>query len=197
MTQSSTPFMHFAQCLRAQAAIILIAIASPVFAQAETVYRCPVHAGITAYTNDKAEADAKRCIPMTGGNLTVVQGTKVQTAPEGKGSANGNGNASPPVKVANAPQAGGRGESSSEQRVRDSDSRMILESELKKAESKQAELLREYNNGEPEKRSDETRNHQKYIDRVAELKASIARNDSDIAGIKREIGRMPTKVSGQ
>jgi hypothetical protein len=47
----------------------------------------------------------------------------------------------------------------------------------------------EYNNGEPEKMGNESRNHQKYLDRVAELKASIARNESDIAGIRRELGR--------
>jgi len=76
-----------------------------------------------------------------------------------------------------------------EQRNRDSDARAILESELKKVESKQAELLKEFNNGEPEKRGDELRNHQKYLDRVNELKAQIARNDSDIAGIRREIAR--------
>ena len=70
-------------------------------------------------------------------------------------------------------------------RSRDSDSRSILESELKKAEAKQAELLKEYNNGEPEKLGPETRNNQKYLDRVAELKANIARNENDIAGIKR------------
>ena len=36
----------------------------------------------------------------------------------------------------------------------------------------------------------EHRNHQKYLDRVAELKASIARNESDIAGIRRELARV-------
>jgi hypothetical protein len=35
----------------------------------------------------------------------------------------------------------------------------------------------------------EHRNHQKYLDRVAELKASIARNENDIAGIQRELTR--------
>jgi hypothetical protein len=35
----------------------------------------------------------------------------------------------------------------------------------------------------------EPKNHQKYLDRVAELKASIARNEDDIAGIKRELAR--------
>jgi hypothetical protein len=79
---------------------------------------------------------------------------------------------------------------SADQRAKDSDTRLILESELKKAEARQAELLKEYNNGEPEKQGPETRNHQKYLDRIAELKASIARNESDIAGIRREMGRV-------
>ena len=57
----------------------------------------------------------------------------------------------------------------------------------KKAEARQAELLKEYNNGEPEKQGSESRNYQKYLDRVAEMKAEIARNESDIAGIRREL----------
>ncbi|RYG11487.1 MAG: hypothetical protein EON92_10440, partial [Burkholderiales bacterium] len=76
-----------------------------------------------------------------------------------------------------------------DQRARDSDARVILDAELKKAEARQAELVKEYNNGEPEKQGAEGRNYQKYLDRVAELKASIARNESDIAGIRRELGR--------
>jgi hypothetical protein len=79
------------------------------------------------------------------------------------------------------------------QRARDADARVILESELKKAEARQAELLKEFNNGEPEKLGPEHRNHQKYLDRVAELKAGIARNENDIAGIKRELGRVASK----
>jgi hypothetical protein len=70
---------------------------------------------------------------------------------------------------------------------------MILEAELKKAESRQAELLNEYKNGEPDRMGPETRNNQKYIDRVAELKAAISRNDADIAGIKRELARVPVQ----
>jgi hypothetical protein len=79
---------------------------------------------------------------------------------------------------------------SAEQRARDADARYILDSELKKAEGRRAELQREYNNGEPEKLGPETRNHQKYLDRVAELKAAIARNEADIAGIQRELSRL-------
>jgi hypothetical protein len=68
---------------------------------------------------------------------------------------------------------------------------MILESEVKKAESRQADLLREYNSGQPEKRGGEAQDNKKYLDRVAELKASLARNESDMAGIRRELGRVP------
>ena len=80
-----------------------------------------------------------------------------------------------------------------DQKQRDSDARDILESELKKAETRHAELVKEYNNGEPEKLGPEHRNHQKYLDRVAELKASIARTESDIAGIRRELSRVASK----
>ena len=77
-----------------------------------------------------------------------------------------------------------------DQRARDTDSRRILEAELKKEEDQLAVMQKEYNNGEPERRGEE-RNYQKYIDRVADMKAAIARKESDIAAIKREL----TKVS--
>jgi hypothetical protein len=82
-----------------------------------------------------------------------------------------------------------------DQRARDGEARSVLESELKKAEARQAELQKEYNNGEPEKQGSEGRNYQKYLDRVAEMKAELARNESDIAGIRREIGRLPRPTS--
>ena len=84
---------------------------------------------------------------------------------------------------------------SGDQRAKDSDARMILESELKRAEARQAELVKEYNNGEPEKMGPEHRNHQKYLDRIAEIKASMTRNEGDIAGIRRELGRVPANTS--
>lgn len=141
------------------------------------IYRCG-----NTYTNNAAEAQAKGCKPMEGGHITVVEGTRVH---------------SPTVRVATAPQSVSAGPGqrvdADSQRARDADARVILESELKKAEARQAELLKEYNNGEPEKLGPEHRNHQKFLDRVAELKAGIARNENDIAGIKRELGRVASK----
>jgi len=51
-------------------------------------------------------------------------------------------------------------------------------------------LKREYNNGEPERLGNE-RNYQKYLDRTAELKSGVARKESDIAAIKRELTKLP------
>jgi hypothetical protein len=76
------------------------------------------------------------------------------------------------------------------QRARDSDSRRILESELRREEERLAEMKLEYNNGEPERLGNE-RNYQKYLDRVADLKSGIARKEGDIAAIKRELSKLP------
>lgn len=151
--------------------VALLAAASVSHAQTR-IFRCG-----NAYTNNAAEAQAKGCKVVEGGNVTVVEGTRV------------NGNAA--VRVTTAAPGGQPSQrvDSGDQKARDADARLILEAELKKAETRHAELLREFNNGEPEKLGPETRNHQKYLDRVAELKASIARNESDLAGIRRELGR--------
>ncbi len=148
--------------------LVLAAALGAAAAQAQTrVFRCG-----NTYTNDAAEAQAKGCKPIEAGNVTVVQGTRVQ----------------PPASRPASIGASAQRIEAADQRARDTDARLILESELKKAEARQADLRREYNNGEPERRGDE-RNYQKYLDRVAELKAAIERNEADIAGIRRELAR--------
>ena len=139
------------------------------------VYRCG-----NEYTNnirDAREAQSRGCKLVEGGNVTVI------AAPQPA-------KAAAPVRAPSNGSTAARGEDP-QQISRDGESRRILESELKRVEARQAELLKEYNNGEPEKIGIESRNYQRYLDRVAEMKASIARNESDIAGIKREIARLP------
>ncbi|GAC1355567.1 MAG: hypothetical protein NVSMB34_08910 [Variovorax sp.] len=152
-------------------------IALPALAQ-ERVWRCG-----NEYTNNATIAQQKGCKVMEGGNVTVVQGSR----PAGGGAAAGSGSA-----AARAPAGSPRVEGV-DQRARDGEARSVLEAELRKAEARQAELQKNYNNGEPEKQGSEGRNYQKYLDRVAEMKAELARNESDIAGIRREIGRLPPK----
>jgi len=95
----------------------------------------------------------------------------------------------PAVAAASAARGEGSRVSASDQRARDSDARRILETELRREEERLAALKKDYNNGEPERQGDE-RNYQKYLDRVAEMKASILRKESDIASIKREIDKL-------
>ena len=144
-------------------------------AQSSVIYRCG-----NEYTNAKEAERRGGCRVVEGGNVTVVEGMRPAPAAAASGAA----------PVVTAPPGAPR-VNANEQKARDADARAILEVELRKAEARQAELLKEYNNGEPDKLGPETRNHQKYLDRVAELKAAIARNESDIAGIKRELGRVP------
>jgi hypothetical protein len=158
-------------------ALIPFALLAAVSASAQgVIWRCG-----NTYTNDKAEAQAKGCKAVEGGNVTVVQGTKVNGANRSN--------------VVTAPEIGGRDGASrvasNEQRSRDAEARTILETELKKAEGRRADLVKEYNNGEPEKMGPEHKNHQKWLDRVADLKSSIERTDQDIAGLKRELSREP------
>jgi hypothetical protein len=150
------------------AAAWVLVFASPAMAQ-DKIYRCG-----NEYTNTVTEAQAKTCKLVSGGNVTIVQAVKP--------------NLSAGIKVASA---SGQRVDSAEQRIKDSDTRLILDAELKKAEARQAELYKEYNDGNPEKLGPETRNHQKYLDRIEELKNSISRTANDIAGIRRELGRVP------
>lgn len=160
--------------------LVLLGAANTVWAQ--QVYRCAgVDGSAPEYINNVKDAQTRNCKLVSGGNVTVVQGTavpKAASAPAPRAS-------SGPVTATPRPSGG------AEQQARDSDSRGILESELKKAEAKLAEQQKEYNNGEPEKQGIEGRNYQRYLDRVHQMKEGIVRSQSDIAGLKREIARLP------
>lgn len=140
----------------------------------ERIFRCG-----NEYTNSVQAAQRNDCKPIEGGSLTIVQPPKVLPA---------GGNT--------AARAGAAGKVDSvEQRTRDAEVRQILEAELRKAETRRDELLKAYNQGEPEKEGKESRNYQKYLDRVAEMKANLARAESDIAGLRRELGRLSVASS--
>ena len=156
----------------------LVTVAS--YAQ-DRIYRCG-----NEYTNTAPSPKTPGCKLVEGGNVTVVQGTRPAASAPAKAV----------MALATSP-AGAPRVNGSEQKSRDSDARLILESELKKSETRQAELLREYNNGLPDKRGDEEGNSQKYLDRVMELKSSLARNESDMTGIRRELGRAPAATTAK
>lgn len=161
--------------------VLLAALLAAVQVQAqaqERVWRCG-----NEYTNNAAQAQQRGCKVVEGGNVTVVQSPRPPAAAAPKASSASSGAVRAP---AGSPRVEGV-----DQRARDGEARSVLESELRKAEARQAELQKAFNNGEPDKQGSESRNYQKYLDRVGEMKAEIARNESDIAGLRRELGRLP------
>lgn len=146
----------------------------------DAVYRCG-----NEYTNNAAVAKQRGCTPLQGGNITVIEGTRPSPAAAPRSS-----NSSSNSTSSSAPRI-----DTAAQRARDADARQILESELRRAEERLAEAQKAYANGEPEKQGIEGRNHQRYLDRVAELKASVARAESDVAGIRRELQRLGVTAS--
>lgn len=164
--------------------LVLAGLGPGSLAQAQgqsVVYRCPGNNFTNAIT--AKEAEARGCRPVEGGNVTVVESPKPA--------------ASRPAPAA-PPQGSARTSESrvdpAAQRARDADARRILQAELLREEEELAELLKQYNNGEPERLGSE-RNYQKYLDRVAEMKAAITRKENDIAAIKRELGKLPAPSS--
>jgi len=141
------------------------------------VYRCPGNPVLYTDTLSAKEARDKGCRTLEGAPITVVQGTRPRA---------GNPSASSPA-IARSPD---QRVDPNDQRARDSDARRILESELRREEEKLAQMQKDYNGGQPERNGDE-KNYQKYLDRVADMKAGIARKENDIAAIKRELSKLP------
>ncbi|MCZ2406829.1 MAG: hypothetical protein LC097_08850 [Burkholderiales bacterium] len=150
---------------------------APAVLAQNAIYRCG-----NEYTNNANQARERGCKLVEGSNVTVVEGTR---------PAAGGASAGAPAKASSP--AGAPKVSANDQRARDADARAILETELRKAQARRDELVKEYNNGAPERSALELRNVQKYQERIAELKASIARSESDIEGIQRELSRLPPK----
>jgi hypothetical protein len=157
------------------AVLSMLALLSAASAQAQgTIYRCG-----NEYTNDAAVAKQRGCTTMQGGNITIIEGTRPNTAATAPGARPG------------AAQGSGPRVDSAAQRQRDADARATLEAELRKAEQRLTDAQKAYAGGEPEKQGIEGRNHQRYLDRVAELKNAVTRAENDVAGIRRELERLP------
>jgi predicted lipid-binding transport protein (Tim44 family) len=149
-----------------------LALWQPAAAQSgSTVYRCPSKAGgVDEFTN---------MVSAEGAPITIVQAPRPRpAAPVASGAASG------------VARSGDAKVDPAAQRQRDSDARRILEAELRREEERLAGLKRDFNNGEPERLGSE-RNYQTYLDRVASMRAGIARSESDVAALKRELAKLP------
>jgi hypothetical protein len=141
------------------------------------VYRCPGNPVLYTDAISPQEAKERGCRALEAAPITVIAGPKPR--PVALAASSASAVHAPEAKIDPA-----------EQRARDSDARRILEAELRRDETQLAAMRKEFNNGEPERQGNEA-NFQKYLDRVAEMKAAIARKESDIAALKRELAKLP------
>ena len=117
------------------------------------------------------EAEAKGCTSKAAHQPTTIPAPKMRAIASPGG---------PPASRVDA----------QEQKARDTDAHKILQDELARRSPGSARHAQqeEYNNGQPERQGDE-KNYQRYLDRTAELKASIARTEADVAAIQRELAK--------
>jgi len=155
------------------AALLLACAAMPALGadtpDSSVMYRCPGN----DYKNTISAKEAEKlgCKRIEGAPVTVIQMTK------------------PRPSTGAVPASGARVDPVA-QRARDSDARRILEGELRAEQEKLAVMQKEFNNGQPERQGDE-KNFQKYLDRVSDMRAAIARKQTDIAALEREIRKLP------
>ena len=142
----------------------LLALAAAGAQAADIYYRCPDN--VFTNTITPKEAESRGCKAMEAQQPTTIPAPKARPA------------AGPAASRVDA----------QEQKSRDSDARKILQDELIKAQAQLDVLQKQYNNGQPERQGDE-KNYQKYLDRTADLKAQIARTESDISAITRELAK--------
>ena len=162
----------------------------------QAVYRCGQE-----YTN--APREPALCEPLAPQAITVINGTRPALQPQASTAAAVPTRSAPAEPVATAPNAAGQPRTPAvptrlpdvQQSERDGQARTILMQELDKARAQLAQLVHSYNQGEPEKWAAETRNHQKYLDRVAGMLAAIERTERDIDSLQRELSRRPVHTS--
>ncbi|MCW5613091.1 MAG: hypothetical protein KIS83_20820 [Rubrivivax sp.] len=146
------------------------------------VYRCPGPPVLYTDALSAEEARSRGCRVLEGAAVTIVQGQRARPAASARRR----------LQRRRRPRRGAAGAriDPAAQRARDNDARRILGDELRREEERLAEMRREFNNGEPERRGDE-RNYQRYLDRVAEMRAAIQRKEADVAALRRELAKLP------
>jgi hypothetical protein len=186
------------QCSKRTAlAVLFLLLTAGLSVQAQqAVYRCGQE-----YTN--APREPGLCEPLAPQAITVISGTRPTPSPAAPAAAVVMPTRSPQAEPAAAVASSGQPRPPAvpartpdvQQSERDAQARTILTQELDKARAQLAQLVQSYNQGEPEKWATETRNHQKYLDRVAEMKAAIERTERDIDSLQRELTRRPVQTS--
>ena len=167
-------------------AALAIATALPGWAQSGdgvgAMYRCPGN----DYSNTITAKEAEKlgCKRVENAAVTVIQSPRSASAAAAS--------APPPALPVPAVAEAMSPADSAALRTRASNARRSLEGRLKSEEGRLSALEKAFNGGEPERRIDEF-DFQKYLDRVARMRSEISRKQIEIAELRREIDKLPTR----
>lgn len=192
MTTMRVPVLRFTVAARGGlACLALLALDAPAQDAKGAVYRCPGPPVLYTDSLTPEEARERGCRTIEGAPLTVVQSRRpAASAPAAPGASGAPAARPAPAGAQGAPRPPESRVDSAAQRARDTDARRILEQEMRREEEKLAEMRKEFNNGEPERRGDE-RNYARYQERVEQMRAAIQRKEADLAAIRRELSKLP------
>jgi len=177
MSMRITPFV----------AVLAFVATLPVAAQSAetgTLYRCPGN----DYNNtiSASEAEKLHCKKVENASVTVIQSARPAA------SAASSAITPMPQRAVAAPADAMNPVESAALRTRATNSRRALEDRLKTEESKLSALEKEFNGGEPERQLEEI-DLPKYLDRVGRMRSAIARKQIEVAELRREIDKLPTR----
>lgn len=147
------------------------------------VYRCPDN----TYTNDLSEVRSKHCKLIDNANVSILASPGMAPKVIGSGTKSG-----PRASSSNAAER----VAPATQQQRDAEARRILEAELQHQQARLAQLLKDYDNGNPPYQADERIagggvKRQQYLDRVAAMRDEIAMTQANIAALQRELQKYP------
>jgi len=172
------------------AAALAFVVTLPAAAQSEgsgTLYRCPGN----DYNNtiSASEAEKLHCKKVENASVTVIQSARPAASTASAVSAAAT---TPPQRAVVAPAEAMNPAESAALRTRASNARRSLEDRLKTEEGRLSALEKEFNGGEPERQLEEI-DLPKYLDRVARMRSAIARKQIEVAELRREIDKLPTR----
>jgi len=164
--------------------------ASAALAQGQ-IWRCG-----NEYTNQPGERpEARGCRLLQGGNLSIVEGRRPTPPNPDAASAAAPSTAAPSAAPRTQPASSERPPSQrverTEQQARDRDARLILETELRRAQERVRELQAEFNQGRPQPLPHERGDAARLQERTEELRRRLERAQGDVTAIEREIRRLP------
>jgi hypothetical protein len=149
------------------------------------VYRC-VEDDVTVFSNASSNAKKKNCVQVQDFRPSQNKPTQ-NRLPLGESPKNASRVSRETPKLQSSSSSSNFPKiDAATQKYRDNDRAAILEEERRKEAALLSDLKKEFNNGSPERRTDE-RDAQRYAERIEKLRLNILRAETNVKSLEREL----------